>query len=174
MGKLTLRTLLLLLLPMSVILFTGCGDDDDDDGGEDDLIGTWTVTGADLEIMVGGQTLQEYLEDQGFSSIEASALANLLEEEFLGDDFTGTLTVNSDGTYSTDIGGESDSGEWTLNGDVLTITSEDPDEDIQMLTVTTLNSSTLVVEQTDTEGIDVDDDGSEETLAITLEISFSK
>ncbi len=121
MEKYIHKLLLLLVLPLSVIMFTGCGGDDDDDiGSEDDLIGTWKSTGATIEFTIGDQDIVEWFAEQlGLSDAEAAQLADLFEEGF-SEGFSGTITFNSDGTYSSNFEGDVETGDWTLSGSTLT------------------------------------------------------
>ena len=181
------KLLLLLVLPAMLLMFTACGDDDDDDVGENDLIGTWTSTGATLEFIINGQDLVQFLADTfGLSDTEKQRFTDVFETEFSGG-FGGTITFEVDGTYSASFDGEPNSGEWTLNGDILTLISIMPGEDPVMLTVITLNSSSLVVQLLETESFlhllfhlsnhfsgDFDDDGTNEELSIIVVSTFSK
>ena len=167
------KLLMLVVLPLSVLITTSCGDDDDDDvGGENDLIGTWTTTGATLEFTIDGQDLVQFFADiLGLSDTEAQEFADLFQQGF-SEGFEGTFTFNSDGTYTANFDGVAQSGEWTLSGDTLTLSpvGDDP----VSLTIITLNSSSLVVQLTETESADFDDDGTNEELSIVVELTFSK
>jgi len=177
MKKLIKKFLMLLLLPLSLVFVTSCGDDDDDDvGSEDDLIGTWTVTGSEFEFTIDGEDLIEWLAEQlGLPASEAEGAAEQVEEELTeGGGFSGSITFNSDGTFTSNFDGDSEGGNWTKNGSALTLTFDSPDEDPITLTIVSLNSSKLVLELSESGEEDIDGDGVDDELSIRVELTLDK
>jgi hypothetical protein len=109
----------------------------------------------------------------GISNSEAEQLRDLFETEFT-DGFTGTITFDEDGTYSTDFGNEIETGTWALNGSTLILNPDIASDGPTNLTVLSLNSSSSSFEFSETETVDLDDDGSNETLSMTIRMTFSK
>ncbi|MEQ9425965.1 MAG: lipocalin family protein [Cyclobacteriaceae bacterium] len=163
--------LMLFLLPVMIISVASCGgdDDDDDDSDSDDLIGIWTVSDAALEITIDGEDfIQWFIDNLGITEAEAE-----VELEDFSFDVTGTITFNADGTYSSNFSGDSESGTWALVGSTLTLT-EAGETSGDQLQVVSLNSSTLVLGFDESDFDDFDDDGTDEALVISLELTFTK
>ncbi len=140
-----------------------------------------------MEFTIDGQDLVQFLADTfGLSDTEVQPFTDVFETEFPGG-FEGTITFEADGRYSASFDGEQDSGEWTLNGSIMTLISIMPGEGPVMLTVITLNSSSLVVQLRETESFlhllfhlsnhfsgDFDDYDTNEELSIIVVSTFSK
>jgi len=105
----------LLFLAFGLILFafSGCSKDDED---KFDIVGTWNVD--KVEIYVEGE-LMETIENDG------------------------TFTFNADGTGTVVDDEGTDTFEWSLSGDKLTITD---DEGITEVTLTTMERNKMVGE----------------------------
>jgi uncharacterized protein (TIGR03067 family) len=106
MKKLTknlFTVLFLTLLSVSLMVTTGCDEEDD----PDPIVGTWVLDKAEI----GGQTL------------DLAALGSMTVV-FTDDSWTATGTM----------GGESvnDTGTWTRNGDVVTLTPSSDDDRITL------------------------------------------
>ena len=56
----------------------------------------------------------------------------------------------------------------------MTLNSNQPGEDATVATIITLNSSPLVIEITESESEDFDEDGNDEELIIVIELTFAK
>jgi hypothetical protein len=139
----------------------------------DNLIGTWTTSSATFTATIDGKTMTQYFIDMGLSAAQAqqyTALFNATVQQ----SFTGTITMKSDNTYTSDMGGETDTGTWSLSSDgkMLTI---DPSTDVPMIAdVVELTSSTLHLQGNETETDDLNDDGTDETIIVTVDLTFTK
>lgn len=141
----------------------------------DDLVGTWTTQSASLTAMIGSKTLTQYfIDDLGLSATEAQQ-ANDLFNQTMQQAFTGkTLQMKSDNTYTSNLGGESDSGTWSLSSDNKKLTIDSSTGSPQILDVIQLTSSTLHLQGTDTETEDLNDDGIMETINATIDLTLTK
>lgn len=158
-------------LPLLVFL-ANCGSDDEPNiGSNNDLIGTWTVSNAEIDFDVNGQGISEFLIASGVPADSVQALVDLFETDF-SEGFTGTIEFRSDNTYNSDFSDDMESGTWTLIGSALTI---DPDTDDPVVSqVITLNSSTLIINLTETETDDFDGDGADDTVTINSTLTLNK
>ena len=98
----------------------------------ENIIGTWTAGTYTFNAKVGDLTLTQYfITAMDLTEAEAAqytALFNLMFQQ----QFSGTIQIKSDGTYTSDIGGTTDSGTWSLSDDgkelTITPTSEVSDD----------------------------------------------
>jgi len=154
--------------------------DESSDETEDEsatVIGMWEVTSIDAS---------------GTSTAEIAG--QTIETEFLGEgidlNYSVTFTeepnqVTADGDYNieltTTIAGQSitevipgilfiDSGDWVIDGDQITISSNDMES---TGTITTLNETTLVIEITDAEFI-IEQQGIETTAVVSASVSLER
>ncbi|WP_299768591.1 lipocalin family protein [uncultured Dokdonia sp.] len=154
--------------------------DESSDETEDEsasVIGMWEVTSIDAS---------------GTSTVEIAG--QTIETEFLGEgidlNYSVTFTeepneVTADGDYNieltTTIAGQSitevipgilfiDSGDWVIDGDQITISSNDMES---TGTITTLNETTLVIEITDAEFV-IEQQGIETTAVVNASVSLER
>ena len=101
----------ILMLSLSLLIFSACGDDDPTGPGVDSIVGVWKAVTSTTSY--GSLTSPDSTEVTTF-----------------GTDIQFTLTINDDNTWSVVfvVFGitESDSGTWSVSGNTLTI--KDPDE----------------------------------------------
>jgi hypothetical protein len=165
------------LFLFSLLLFSNCSKDGNDENPNADLIGTWKTSTINVDLMIDGKTLSQFLIDGGASEAEAALIEDyfttILETE-VGD---GEIQLKSDNTYIADFGSDSpDTGKWSYNAStkILTIDSDDPLEDNQEIKVKSISSSTLIIEQNEVVEEDLDDDGIDEQIDTTIEMTFTK
>ena len=169
MKHLFLRSFLLVLI--SGLILSSCKKDSTK---TEDIVGTWTTSTSTLSVMVGDKTLTQYFIDvMELPPADAQAYTDLLEQ-LMAQSFTGTITIKSNGTYTATLGGEADSGTWSLNGDQteLTITSGTDGPmtfDVVQLTSSELHIHAIVVTSEDLNGDDIP-----ETMNVEVDIDFSK
>lgn len=168
------KYLYLLVLPLLSFFISCSSDDENEIGTEEDLVGTWTLDDASLEFLIDDMDFIQWLVDNlELTSAQADEFEDIFAESYT-DGFNGTLTFNEDGTYTANLDDESETGTWAFSGTTLTlnpdVTSDTPSE----LTVLTLTSSALVIEFSETEDVDLEQDGTNETLSISFQLSFSK
>jgi hypothetical protein len=159
------------LVLVTGLMFTSCKKDSDP---VDDIVGSWSWQGATFDIMIGNKTLTQYLvEDGGYTATDAATLAAIYEEG-LEDDFSGTIQVRDDQTYTSTLGGESDSGTWSLSSDRKKLTIDSETDGPFVFDVAELTSSTMKLQASDTYTDDFNGDEVPETMTIDIELSFTK
>ncbi|GEM_PF-327274 len=174
MEKLNLKSLVILLIAAMAMFCVSCNDEDDDNDGvtASEIVGVWTVSNVEGDIEINGISFMDYLIDLlGMTQEEAEDALEEMLEDFPA---SGTITMNADGTYNSNFNDEVDSGTWHLsaNGKVLTIDKDTEDE--MVFDVTTLTNSKLVIEATETEHVDMNDDMVDELLEVTVIMTFTK
>lgn len=159
---------------------SGCNNNDDGDGGgeltaRELLIGTWTVTDFDLDIMIGSQSLLDYLvEVEGLTPAEAEAQYALFEA-FLESEVTGTLTLKSDNTYVSNFGEGSTNGTWSLSSDEKTLTLLEDGETV-VIQINSISATTWMATISESSQEDLDDDPQTPDVTVSVEaiLTFTK
>ena len=169
----------LIVMSLSILLFTSC-ETDEGEKVQSDLIGTWTIDESTVDMTIGGVSLVTFLMNTyQASEAEAKAFADIIMAEFESE-ISGTITFNGDNTYQAKMGDEVENGTWSVSsdGNTLTITGVDDDGTTYSddLIIVSVSSSMLVVSPpAETEDIDLDDDGvNETTMQIALELTLTK
>ena len=169
MKLLFLRSFLLVLI--TGLILSSCKKDETK---TEDIVGTWTTSTSTFSAMVGSQTLTQYfISEMGLSESDAASYT-LLFESFIEAAFTGTITVKSNGTYTSDLGGTADSGTWSLNADQTELTITSGTDGPTTYDVIELTSSKLHLQVSETAPYDLNSDGIDEILTIDVDISFTK
>lgn len=169
------KFLLLIGFISTFSVFTGCKDDDGNGGTPspaDNLIGTWTVDNADLTLMVGNQSLSDFLIDAGASQAEAELVIALFEA-FLLAEVTGSITFKNDNTYISNFGGSPDDGTWNLSADGKTLTLDAGTVDEIVIDVVSLTSTTANMIMSQTIMQDLDDDPLTPDVPIDVEANMT-
>jgi hypothetical protein len=154
------------------ILITSC-EKDKGPTPEENLIGTWTSGTSTFNTTINNQPILDYFNAQGLSEADAQLLINAFNSS-LQQAFTGTITFNADKTYTTNLGGETDSGTWSLNDDADELTLDSNDGDPVVLDVETLTENQLVVSFDETGSQDLNEDLVPENIAVEVSLTFSK
>ncbi len=110
--------LLLFAFAAMVIAFSGCSKDDDDNGFN--IVGTWNID--KVEVYMGDMLIDTDVDD-------------------------GTVTFNADGTGSATDSDGTDTFNWSLSGNQLTISD---DEETTVMTLTTMEKNLMVAEFNET------------------------
>ena len=169
MNLINLRNFTLVLI--TGLILSSCSKEDTP---TDNLIGTWTAGTATFTATVGDKTLVQYFTDEmGLTAVEAQQFATLFTMG-MQESFTGTIQFKSDGTYVDNMGGTTDTGTWSLSSDSKTLTIDSSSEPPMDLDVIELTSSKLHLNVSETESEDLNDDGTPETLAISIDVTFTK
>jgi hypothetical protein len=167
----SLNSLAFLLVLFAGISVSSCKKDSKQ---TDNLIGTWTAGTPSYTVMVGTKTLTQYYTDvvglSAAEALQATTLVNLA----LVQTFTGTIQFKSDNTYTSNLGGTADTGTWSLSSDAKTLTITPVSDTPVAITINSLTSSKLTGTFTDTEQEDLNNDGVNETLTISVTMSFTK
>jgi hypothetical protein len=134
----------------------------------------WTAGTPTFTAMVGTKTLTQYYTDvMGLTATQATqytAIVNLA----ITQSFTGTITFKSDNTYTASLGGNPDSGTWSLSADGKKLTITSGTSAPETADVTVLTSTKLTVSLTDTTREDLNSDGTPETITINVTIPFTR
>ena len=167
-----------ILLFSSLFLFNNCSSDGDEGDNENNkFIGTWTMSSIDVELKAGGIPLIQYLVNNGDLTEAEAELIEAIFKSALEDELgEGEIELISNNTYVADFGDEPDTGSWSYDSSTgyLTIDSDDPNEDTQMIMVKSITSSTLIIEQSETFEEDVNDDGTIDEVESSIEMTFTK
>jgi hypothetical protein len=140
----------------------------------DDLIGTWTMGTATFNVMVGDKTLTQYFVDvMGLTPAEAQQAIILFNQQ-MQQSFTGTIQMKSDHTYSSTLGGSTDTGTWSLSSDRKKLTISSSSEGPMILDVIELTSSKLRLQGTESDSVDLNGDSIPETLNVAIDLAFTK
>jgi hypothetical protein len=143
MRKLFVNNVILLTLIASIVFVSSC--DTKEEIIEADLIGTWDIGQASVDIKVGPISLFKYLTSTlPFGEDAAQEIVDEYTSEFI-EIGGGTIAFNEDYSYLMHQSEFEESGTWKLESDLLymTITGEMQDDD--PLTVESLNSSAALV-----------------------------
>jgi uncharacterized membrane protein len=162
----------------SVGLLASCGSSDDDvKPANAELIGTWTYKDAKIDVKINNKTIKDYfVEALGISAIEASVVEALILAEVEDDELKGsTVTFGADGNYSAKSGdGTVTTGTYTINDAKTEITVVESGT-TTTFDVKSISSSELVMSYTEENSDeDFDEDGTNETLLASIEVTFSK
>jgi hypothetical protein len=154
------------------ILITSC-EKDKGPTPEENLVGTWTSGTSTFNTMINNQPILQYFTSQGLSAEDAQLLTNVFNAT-LQQAFAGTITFNADKTYNTDLGGEADSGTWSLSDDADELTLDSNNGDPVVLEVNTLTENELVVSFDETGSQDLNEDLVPENIAVEVTLTFNK
>ena len=172
MRKFFVKPVILLIFFASTLFFNSCNKGEDI--LEADLIGTWDIGQASLDVKVGPISLFQFLKTTfQLGDQEAQAIVDDLVSEF--DEFGGTMTFNADYSYQMLNGDFAENGTWELDGDelYLTITGEMQDDD--PLIVESLDSSSALISWEEDLEVDITEDGSPDfTATLIIELNLSK
>ena len=172
MRKILFKPVILLTLVASIFLFSSC--EKDKNINEADLIGTWDMGQASVDIKVGPISLIQFLKTTLQLTDEAAQeLFDQLASEF--DEFGGTITFESDYSYHLLNGDFGENGTWELDEDqlYLILAGESTDED--PLTLESLNSTAALVVWEEDQEVDFDEDGTGDfTATLIIELNLAK
>ncbi len=157
---------------LATMLFTGCKKDSTT---TDSIVGTWTAGTPTFTATVGDLTIAQYFTDvAGLSAAQAqqyTALFNLMMQQ----QFTGTIQINADGTYSATLGGSPETGTWVLSADKKTLTiTPDGSSDPVTVNIVEMTSNQMKAEISQTIQQDLNGDNVDETVAIVVEMTFTR
>jgi hypothetical protein len=169
MNLLNLRIFLLVFL--TGLILSNCKKDETP---TDNLIGTWTSGTTTFTVMVGTKTLTQYFTDiMGLNATEAQQFTNLFNQE-LQQSFSGTIQIKSDGKYTSTIGGNNDTGTWSLSSDSKKLTIDSSTGDPMIFDVIELTSSKLHLKISESSSEDLNGDDIPETMTVSVDMTFTK
>jgi hypothetical protein len=170
--KLFVNNVILLTLVASVLLVSSC--EKKEEIHEADLIGTWDIGQASVDIKVGPISLFDFLiSTLQFGQEAAQELVDQYTSEFI-EIGGGTVTFNEDYSYLMHQSELEESGTWKLEEYMLymTLTGETLDDD--PLSVESLNSSAALVAWEEEKEISLGEDMTDFTATIIIELNLSK
>lgn len=154
------------------LILSACSKDDPP--ASENIVGTWTTVSGIYTAMIGEMTLTDYFIDvMELTEEEAEAVTeyfNLLMQE----GFSGTIQLKSDKTYTSTLGGDPDSGTWSLSSDGKKLTIDSATDDPFTLDVIELTSDKLILEIVETIEEDLNGDDIPEEITVTIEMTFNK
>jgi hypothetical protein len=172
MRKLFVNHVILLTLIASMLLVSSC--ETKEDIIEADLIGTWDIGQASVDIKVGPLSFYDFLTTTlQYGEEDAQELVDQYTSEF-NEIGGGTVTFNADYSYTMHQYDFEESGTWKLEGDqlYLTITGETQDDD--PLSLESLSSSAAIVAWEEVMELGFDRDLGDHTATIIIELNLSK
>ena len=190
-----MKLLKLTLIALFAITITSCGSDDSNDSNDDtseemsememedemtdesaSIIGIWDVSSINATgtstVEIAGQTITTDFVGEGIDLNYNITFTENPNEVVADGDYNIELTTTVAGQSITEtIPGILfiDSGDWSIDGDQITITSNDVEN---TGTITTLNETTLIIE-IDMETI-IDQQGVENMATINAVVSFQR
>ena len=158
---------------VSGLTLTGCSEEDNP---ENNIIGKWTTTEFDAGILVNSvPVIRWYTEKYNTSETEATDFANSIIRD-VEINLTGTMQFNSDHSYQINFGDEpEETGVWQLvdNNQKLSFTNSKNNESNES-DVKALSSSILILGFSDSNWGDVDKDGQNDNLFISINLTLEK
>lgn len=172
MRKYLVNPAILLILVTSLFCVNSC--EKSGEINESDLIGTWEIGQASVDIKVGPISLLQFLKTTlQLTDQQAQDFVDQYTSEF--DEFGGTITFNTDYSYQMINGDFGENGTWSLEKDklYLTVTGEVLDDD--PLNVESLDSSSALIAWEEDQEVDIDEDSqSDFTATIIIELNLAK
>ncbi|MCK5692034.1 MAG: hypothetical protein KAI08_04270 [Bacteroidales bacterium] len=172
MRNLFVNHVILLTLIASVLLVSSC--DTKEEIHEVDLIGTWDIGQASVDIKVGPISLFDFLiSTLQFGQEAAQELVDQYTSEFV-EIGGGTVTFNEDYSYLMLQYELEESGTWELEEDKLYMIITGETQDDNPLSVESLNSSAAIVAWEEEQEISLGEDMNDFTATIIIELNLSK
>jgi hypothetical protein len=172
MRKLFVNNVILLTLVASVLLVSSC--EKKEEIFEADLIGTWDIGQASVDIKVGPISLFDFLiSTLQFGQEAAQELVDQYTSEYI-EIGGGTITFNEDYSYMMLQYELEESGTWELEEDILYMTITGETQDDNPLNVESLNSSAALVAWEEEQEISLGEDMNDFTATIIIELNLSK
>jgi len=173
MRKSFVKPVILLTLIASLLLVNSC--EQSPEVVEADLIGTWDIGQASVDIKVGPLSLFNFLISTvpQLGQEAAQELVDQLTSEFL-EIGGGTVTFNEDYSYQMIQYELEEAGTWKLEGDklYLTITGETLDDD--PLSIESMNSSAAIIAWEEKQEVALGEGIPNFTATIIIELNLSK
>lgn len=155
----------------TVILLTACKKKEDDT--KDNLVGKWNSGTSTFNTKVGEKTLLQYFTDMGMTASDAQVYSGLITLS-MQQAFAGSITFNSDNTYTSDLGGQADNGTWNVDGSGKQLTIDSATDNAITMDIVNLTSNELKVHWADTESEDLNNDNVPESISIDANLTFTR
>ncbi len=161
----------IILVLFTGLVFTSCSKESNP---EEDILGTWTVEDVDFDATIGTKSLLQYYMDE-FSMTEPQAQVVMAAfGAALAQQFTGTIEIKADNTYTATMGDNSDTGTWSLSPDYDKLTLDSETDETVVLDIISLTSSKAVMGMTEEISEDLNDDDVPENISVTVEMTLGK
>lgn len=161
----------IILVLFTGLVFTSCSKDSNP---EEDILGIWEVEGVDFEATIGTKSLLQYYMDE-FSMTEPQAQVVMAAfGAALAQQFTGTIEIKADNTYTATMGEDSDTGTWSLSSDYEKLTLDSDADETIVLDIISLTSSKAVMGISEEISEDLNDDDVPEDISVTVEMTLGK
>jgi hypothetical protein len=160
----------IILVLLTGLIFSSCKKDTK----SDPIVGTWTAGATTFTAMVGDKTLNQYFVDVMELTQEEADSYTAIYEQILKQAFTGTMTMKSNNTYTSTLGGTADSGTWSLNSDQTELTITSTTDGPSTVDVVELTSSKLRLHMSEITQEDLNSDGTDENIVISIDLTFTK
>lgn len=155
----------------TVLIFSACSKSKK---ATDNLVGTWTSGTATFTTMVGTVTLAQYFTDVLHLSATDAQTYTAIVNSGIQQSLTGTIQIKSDNTYSSTLGGTNETGTWILNSDGTQITVTPSSGSPVVFDIVQLTSTVLKVTLTNHLSEDLNNDGTPESITVSVNLTFNK
>ena len=165
------------LLAISLFTFiVSCKEDDEVVvATEAELIGTWTTQSSQVDATINGKDMIDFLID-AFEMTEQEA--QIAKEAFEADnemDSGTTIELKSNHTYTAKATGEDpDDGTWKLSTDGKKLLIDEGTDDEMEFEIKSISGSNLSLFTERSEKDDLDQDGTDDTIAVKLTLNLKK
>ncbi|SNT27166.1 hypothetical protein SAMN05421640_3083 [Ekhidna lutea] len=176
MIKTTAKTLLQSLLLVILSVFIACSEDEGITAGvSGKLIGSWNSGSvAVTDITINGDDLATYYTNLGISPDLIEQIETALESE-IEQGFQIDIEFKSDGTYTSTDSEGTDSGTWELTSNDTKVLFDKGTEDELEVNIVSLTESMFVGSFTQVDDSeDIDEDGINDELSISISITLNK
>ncbi len=172
MKKLFLNPVIFLTLIASLLFVSSC--EETADVVEADLIGTWDIGQASVDIKVGPVSLLDFLMNTlSYGKEAAELVVDEITSQFL-EVGGGTITFSTDYSYLMSRSEIEESGTWNLEGDKLYMKEVDEAMDDDPLTVASMSSSAAVVSWEEEQEIELGEGMNSFNATIIIELNLAK
>ncbi len=162
------------ILPAILIagmIFTSCTKKQN---AQDDLIGTWNTGNISYTAKVGNMDLSQYLTTVLAVPEAVLQIYMTQVDQAIKQSVTGKIQINSDNTYSSTLGGNSDNGSWSLSSDGKTLTINSSSKGQMTFSIVNLSASTLELQMTQSDSVDLSGNNNPITIDFDIDASLTK
>lgn len=172
MKKLFVNPVMLVSLIATILFISSC--EESAEIVEADLIGTWDIEQATVDIKVGPVSLFDFLvRTLQYGDEAAKEVVDQVSSEYLQFG-SGSITFNADYSYLMSRSEIEESGTWSLEGDKLYMNLADEVDNEEPLTVRSMNNTAAVVAWEEEQKIDLGEVSSPFNATIIIELDLIK
>ena len=155
------------------LILSACSKDEEETPGSL-IVGTWTAGNSTYTIKIGARTLTQYFtEVLGLSATEAQLYTSYFNQG-IQESISGTIQIKSDGSYTANLGGETDTGTWSLSSDGKKLTIDSSQDTPVTFDIIELTANKLRFNMIESINEDLNDDNVPETITVSIEMVFTK